>query len=297
MTGSSGLYDYQAPRDDSYNLFMRQLQQQQGIAGMNNATAQQRNVLDAQTAQAVATTGANAGIRQAQEQAGASRYGADAQAASNRYTTDVGAQTTQRGQDLTLQAAQLPWAYKRQVLGQFGPALQSALSGLGGPPASNGFNTSVWGGGPVPPPQPAINLGPTAVPNPGDALAGQMQVARGQVDQAAGDQKRRTSEGLAARGFAPNSPLALALRSGIDTGARVANTEADAATRAEAAKLNLTAAQTNAQQQQVAAQLAQQQWTDYQTAQNNQQRIGLGVFQTQSQNQAAILTALSSLLG
>lgn len=301
-----------------FDLAMRQmaLQQQQQKASL--ALAQQNSLLNAQTQTGLANISSNTAIRTVQEQNAAANRQADVAAQTAQRGQDAGLSavnlnnsaafqrlqaelgstnsiaqmqnsTTQRGQDISLQAANLPFQFKQGLLNQFSGTLQNAIHGLGAT-----FDPKAWTAGVGHAP----NVGVGApIADQGNLLGAQMQVDRGRTDQAAANQQRNVTEDLAARGFGPNSPLALALRQGIGTGAQVANSEAAAATRAKAAELNLTAQQANQQNSQFAAQLAQQQWNDYQTATANQAKIGLGAYSQQSQNSAAILAALTGLIG
>lgn len=257
-----------ADQQDAQN---RQRLYQQNANTQGNQTALQTAMINAMSNNFGATTAANAGIRTAQENS-----------ASNRYQADLSADTARQGQANALAQAKLPFDFRTAQLDKFGGTINTALSAIGG---QGGFNPSVWANQVSAPPP--ITFGDGGADK---ALRAQLQVQQGQNTQIGQTAQRNAVNDVTSRGYGSGSPLLMALQAGIGTGTRVANSEAAASTNVEAAKLQ-------ASREQTAAQLAQQQYVDYQNAINNSQKLGLSAFGQQSQNAAQLLAALSNLIG
>lgn len=206
----------------------------------------------------------------------------------NQRQFDASNTTAQRGQDLNLQAAQLPWQYKRDIFGQVFPLVQQAAGGFGqqgGQGALANFQSAlqlVGGQNSALP-----GLPPSAVFTP-EQTQQRVNAQAAQNEAAAATQRQRAAEDTAARGFGSRSPLLAALNAQIDTSTAAANSDF-------ARQAGLDAAQANAQQGLQVGALANQQFQLANDADIRRRQAAGSYVQGNQQNALQLIAALAGL--
>jgi hypothetical protein len=199
--------------------------------------------------------------------------------------------TARRGQDLSLQAAQLPWNYRRETRDAILPQIQGLLGGAGGAggmnPQSFQAALAMLGGGGAGTPPPALPSSQVL----SDAQVGQqVNAAQAANQSAAVSQRQAAASDLAARGFGSRSPLAAALNAQIGTSTNMANADAARETQLEAARQN-------AEQGVRVGQLATTQWATGNQMDLERRRAAGNLMLGNQQNATSLIAALAGMIG
>lgn len=236
-----------------------------GLAGYDWTPAPGRQGFD--------TDAINAGNQRAASAENIAKYQGDLQKGLAEQQNEL----TRFGIEQNYRAAELPINLRRDIFNQTFPLINRAFDGMGGGGSANfgqvgGTNT----------PQP--NLPDNFVYSP-DQIQQQVNSARAQGDQGAETQKRKMSGELAGRGFGSKSPLAMALEQAADSTARMGNADQER-------EIRFDAAGANAKQALDVGNLAQNAWTNWNTADIERRKTQINALLGNQQNMAQLISAL-----
>jgi hypothetical protein len=179
------------------------------------------------------------------------------------------------------QIALAPWNYRQGVFNKTFPLLQGLTGDLGGGNAK--FDT--------------VGGTPTALPGlPASTVWSDQQVqqqvnnARAQGDAKAANQSRDIQQEMAGRGFGAKSPLAMAMTQGALGQAAAGNADQEREIRWNAAK-------GNADQGLQVGQLAQKQWSDFNTNDVQRRQAKIDALLGNQRNMATLISAISGFGG
>lgn len=202
---------------------------------------------------------------------------------------NLSADTARRGQDVTAEgnqlqfrASQLPFDFRRELLGRTEGDYRDSLQAINDP---NGFASYLSGVGGQAPALPGL---PSSEVFSGDQVNQQVNAARAQGDQGAAEQTRQSQQRLAAQGFGSRSPIQAALQQQILTGAGASNADQER-------QIRLDAAQANAQQGLSVGSLANQQYQLNNDQDIRRRQFAAGVRNQDIGNRSGLLSLILGL--
>ena len=191
------------------------------------------------------------------------------------YEDQYGGLTARDEKEITL----APINYRRDVFNRTMPYIDRAFANMG----DTSLSTAMIGGQNTP-----------LRPLPQDSIWNAQQIqeqvnnARAMGDQGAQARMDDLSGDLASRGYGANSPLAMALRQGVQSTTAASNADQER-------QIRWDAAQGNAGQALNVGRLAQQQWSDFNQSEIERRRTQLDGFINNQRNMTALISAIAGL--